>query len=192
MNADFEKIAREVTERIHAGHPQSAITMLEEIRADWQEHAEYWANLGQAYLAAGRTFDAQEALALANQHAPTFASLFNLAESAFIRGDYLLAAQGFRDASGTNPENPAFRGIAAFKVILSESLSGNDIPTDDLEAALVPEGKLYLEIFRRLQNSDSTGALAFLELPAARSPNCAPYLDSLITAHLISVESPES
>lgn len=85
-----------------------------------------------------------------------------------------------------------FRGIAAYKAIISESLSGHDYPVNALETELIPEGMLYLEIFRRLQASDTAGALALLELPAARSAQCAPYLDSLITADLISVKSPES
>lgn len=193
MNGSCEEIARDAERRIREEDYEGAGWALESIRADWQDEPEFWSLLGRAYLCGDRPYDAEEPLARAQALAPTFENQFNLAECTFVRGDYPLAAGEFRKALGLAPENPENRGIAAFKVIVSEELSGESgKPAGHLETELIPAGRLYLEIFRRLMASESESALAFLKLPEAMDAVCAPYLDTLLTADLISIRKPES
>ena len=192
MSRAFEEIARDAERRIKEQDFEGAWWALEKIRTDWQDEPEYWSLLGRAYLCGERPYDAEEPLARAQALAPSFDNQFNLAECAFVRGDYGLAAGEFRKALGLAPARPDYRSIAAFKVILSDVLSGDvGKPSDDLEAELIPAGRLYLEIFRRLMASDSAGAMAFLKLPQAMEGECAPYLDTLLTAELIEIRKPD-
>jgi tetratricopeptide (TPR) repeat protein len=193
MSGSFEEIARDAERRISEQDYEGAWWALEKIQADCQDEPEFWSLLGRAYLCGDRPYDAEEPLARAQALAPTFDNQFNLAECAFVRGDYPLAAGEFRKALGLAPDNPDYRGITAFKVIVSEELSGESgKPAGNLEAELIPAGRLYLEIFRRLMASESASALTFLGLPEATDAGCAPYLDTLLTADLISIQKPES
>lgn len=191
MAEPFEKIAEEATRQIDQRNYDSAIQILKKAWADWQHEAEYWTLLGQAYLSGGRVPEAEEAYARSHTISPGFGSQFNLAECAFVRGDHLLATGGFRKALGLMPEDPSYRSIAAFKVIVSEALCGEaEQAAGELEPELTPAGRLYLEIFKRLIASESASALALLKLPEAMDGECAPYLDTLLTAELISIQPP--
>ncbi|MGJ8655157.1 MAG: tetratricopeptide repeat protein [Akkermansiaceae bacterium] len=186
QHTTYESLTKEVHLAMQSRNYPEAVRVLESGRDRWGDSVEFIELLGQAYLANDEVEKAEATLLEAYEMKPSFLTMINLAECAFVRGDYLLAVEGFRTAYSAIPDNWGYGELVAFKVVVSSLLSGEDISgCEGFVADCGVMGKDFIEIVRAILAEESVRAMELLEKSETESMDAAPYIDALLTADLI-------
>ena len=117
---------------------------------------------------------------------PSFEIQFNLAECAFVRGDYQLAKERFKNAVEISSSNPTYHSIAAFKVIVSAGLNDEaEMVSEFYSKNLTSTGRHYLEIVRSVWDRDISRVTELLKSPKNNSSDSSSYIDTLRTSGIL-------
>ncbi|SHI54667.1 Tetratricopeptide repeat-containing protein [Rubritalea squalenifaciens DSM 18772] len=183
-NITWETLYQEAKREFEAQNYRNAVSLLEEGLDLASDSLNYLQLLGGAYQANGQVMEAEQVFLQIHDIEPSFGSQFNLAECAFVRGDYALAQEEFKRALSMAPAEPIHRSIAAFKVIVSAGLAGSPIP-DCYDQEFTDTGSHYNQLVHSIWDNDLERAHELIESPQTNSSDAGPYIDTLRTSGMI-------